>query len=338
MTIRPLLLLAIGTALVGAGPLTASIVRNVEKTFAVQPGGTFKASTQGGDIVVKTDDIAEVRVVARQKIRAATEAEADRLLEKLALTMEQTGNDVTVEAKYEKPALGFRFGSWPPVQVDVLVTLPRRFSVDLQSSKSAVEGAVDAGLLKARINLDLNTSGGDIKVDDLSGTVRAGTSGGDVVIARIDGEVDARTSGGDITLRQVSARAKVHTSGGDIRVENTSGPIDAETSGGDIVIKEAARLARAHTSGGDVHAVLTAPLQADCELSTSGGDVSVRLTPDASFNLDASTSGGEVDASGLTITIEKGGLRKSALKGRVNGGGPTLKLRTSGGDIAIHTS
>ena len=57
----------------------------------------------------------------------------------------------------------------------------------------------------------------------------------------------------------------------------------------------------------------------------------------AGFELDASTSGGDVRAEGLTITIAKGGVGKSRLAGSVNGGGPILKLRSSGGDISVRT-
>ena len=37
----------------------------------------------------------------------------------------------------------------------------------------------------------------------------------------------------------------------------------------------------------------------------------------------------------LKRTIEKGAIGKSRLVGSVNGGGPLLKLRTSGGDINV---
>jgi hypothetical protein len=57
----------------------------------------------------------------------------------------------------------------------------------------------------------------------------------------------------------------------------------------------------------------------------------------AAFQLDASTSGGGVDASGLTITLEKTSRDRSRLAGAVNGGGPLLKLRTSGGSISVRT-
>jgi len=291
--------------------LSAKITRNVEKTFTVQPGGNFKAQTQGGDIKVETSDRPEVHITVKQVIRADSEAEADEILSKLTLKLEQTGNDVLAEAKYEKRGPGTWFGSWPPVTVSFVVTVPKNF------------------------NLNLNTSGGDIDIASLRGSVRARTSGGDLKFARIDGDIDAGTSGGDITITEGTARAKLHTSGGDIEVDRAGGPTEVSTSGGDVELRSVAQLISATTSGGDVRAVITEPLKQDALLSTSGGQVSVEVVKGAGFELDASTSGGDVNASGLTITIAKGGTGKSRLAGSVNGGGPLLKLRSSGGNIRI---
>ena len=204
--------LSAGLLLASPSLLEAKITRTVEKTFAVQPGGKLKAATQGGDITIRTADTPNVQVVAKQVIRASTEQEADAILEKLTLTLEQSGNDVTAEAKYEPRGPGKWFGNWPPVSVSFEVTVPRHF------------------------NLNLNTSGGDIAVASLRGDVRARTSGGDLEFDRIDGDIDAGTSGGDITLKEGTARAKLHTSGGDIDVDRAGGPTEVSTSGGDIRI------------------------------------------------------------------------------------------------------
>jgi len=304
-----LLLLALGTA--SAVSLSAKIVRTVEKTFAVQPGGTLAVSTEGGDITVQTADISEVRITARQSIRASSEAEADRLLEKLTLTLAQSGNEVTAEAKYERGSGWFRGPQ--PVEVAFVVTVPERFDVGLR------------------------TSGGNLRVGNLTGTLTAKTSGGNITLERVDGAVEANTSGGNISLREGTARAKLHTSGGNIRVDQAAGPVEATTSGGDLLLNSVANLVLAKTSGGDVSAVITTPPTADTTLSTSGGNVSVRLPADAKFRLDASTSGGSVNATGLTITLAQGGVGKSRLVGDVNGGGPVLKLRTSGGNIRVRS-
>jgi hypothetical protein len=311
-TLTRLLLLAFTVATPLA--LSAKIVRNVDKTFVVQPGGHLKAATQGGDIVIKTSDVAEVRIRAKQVIRASTEQEADEILAKLDLTMEQNGNDVTVESKYEKRGPGTWFGSWPPVNVSFEVTVPRNY------------------------HLNLNTSGGNIEVASVTGNVRARTSGGDLKFARVDGDIDAGTSGGNIELNEGTARAKLTTSGGDIHVDRAGGPTEVSTSGGNIELESVANLISATTSGGDVRASITGPLTQDTLLSTSGGEVDVKVAKGTGFQLDASTSGGDVRADGLTITIEKGGSGKSLLSGAVNGGGPRLKLRSSGGDVTIRAS
>jgi DUF4097 and DUF4098 domain-containing protein YvlB len=289
-------LLTLAAGLLFALPFAAhaKIERVVEKTFAVQPGATLKVETQGGDITVRpgTDD--EVRIVARQTIRAKSEAEADALLEKLELVFNQEGAEVRVSAKY--PTRGAGFGSWPPVSMDFEITVP------------------------TAINLVLRTSGGDVRVGDLTGRVDVRTSGGDVKLGRIDGTVQAGTSGGDVDLVQATGAADLHTSGGDIEIETVI------------------NMVKAATSGGDVSASFVGPLKGDCSLSTSGGDVEVKVAADAVFQLDASTGGGKIKAKGLALTIERGGVGQSRLGGKVNGGGPLLKLRTSGGDIEIESA
>ena len=307
----PSLLLTAGLLAMSPFSAQAKIERIVEKTFTVQPGGLLKVDTQGGEIRVQTSADSTVKVVAKQKIRANSEAEADEMLQKLTLTIEQNAEGVLAHARYEKKLEGFHWGSWPPVQVNFVVTVPVNY------------------------NVELRTSGGDIVVGNLNGKVFARTSGGDIGLGKISGEIDGGTSGGNVRLEEGLSGVKLGTSGGDIRVGRVVGAADLGTSGGNIEIKSVENSLHASTSGGDVSAGIAGALKGDCKLSTSGGRVRVNVDKAAAFDLDASTSGGDVDATGLTITIEKGGSGRSRLAGKVNGGGPELKLRSSGGDIIV---
>ena len=307
--------LLLTAGLLALAPISAhaKIERVIEKTFTVQPGGVLKVETHGGDIRVQTSADPTVKVVARERIRASSDAEADEILSKLTLTIEQQAGGGSALAKYEKKLAGFHWGSWPPVQVDFTVTVP------------------------AAYNVDLHTSGGDITVGDLNGKAYLRTSGGDLTLGKISGDIDGGTSGGNVRLEEGLAVVKLGTSGGDIRVGRAVGATDLGTSGGNIDIKSVENTLRAATSGGDVSAGIAGPLKGDCKLSTSGGRVRVTVDKAAAFDLDASTSGGDVDASGLTITIERGGSGRSRLSGKVNGGGPLLKLRSSGGNVIVQT-
>jgi len=291
----------------------AKIERIVEKSFTVQPGGILHVSTQGGEIRVSPSGDNVVKVTAREKIRANTDAEADDLLKKLDLTIEQNGNEITASAKYDQQPIGFHFGSWPPVNVDFVVTVPASFAANLR------------------------TSGGGITVGDLAGKVNARTSGGGIKLGKIGAEVDAHTSGGSVTLDGARGPVKLSTSGGNITAGTVAGEAELSTSGGSIRIDSVEGALKASTSGGSIRAAFAGPLKNNCSLSTSGGSVKVTLDKTTAFRLDASTSGGSVDAEGLTITLEKSNRSRSQLAGVVNGGGALLKLRSSGGGIVVQT-
>lgn len=301
------------TAALAFAPVAAfaAIERVVEKTFSVNGPGVIRVETHGGGIRVETSRDPAVKVTARQTIRAKTEAEADELLKKLELTMEQAGNDVRVVARYERQPAGFRLSGWPPVGVEFVVAVPEAFSADVR------------------------TSGGSIVVGDLKGTVTARTSGGGIKVGNVGGSVEARTSGGGITVAAAGGAVDLQTSGGSISAGRIAGPAKLNTSGGNIAIESAANVVTAHTSGGSITAKIAGPVLADCTLSTSGGNVRVTVPAAAAFNLDASASGGGVDAKGLTLTMEKSS--RGQLVGAVNGGGPKVKLRTSGGGVVVRT-
>jgi DUF4097 and DUF4098 domain-containing protein YvlB len=107
----------------------------------------------------------------------------------------------------------------------------------------------------------------------------------------------------------------------------------AHTSGGSIEIGDAGGTIDASTSGGSIRARLSRQPRADSKLQTSGGGITVHVAPNVSLDVDAHTSGGDV-ASDLPVTI-LGKQNDSSLNGKLNGGGPKLVLRSSGGDIRL---
>jgi DUF4097 and DUF4098 domain-containing protein YvlB len=167
-----------------------------------------------------------------------------------------------------------------------------------------------------KYNLNLKTSGGSISVSEIQGEVKAKTSGGSLTFDYVKGPVWGRTSGGGIRLEGCSGNADVHTSGGSIRIGAVEGEVKAVTSGGSVHVKEVMGTINARTSGGSMSATIS---------SQPEGDIKV--------DLDAKTSGGRVSTD-FPITIQ-GEISKSRIKGEINGGGPGLYLRTSGGSIRI---
>lgn len=168
-----------------------------------------------------------------------------------------------------------------------------------------------------KYNVDLKTAGGSILIDDLEGEVHSKTSGGSISIGEVDGDI------------------VVHTSGGSIRIDRATGSVMAKTSGGSITVEEVMGEIEARTSGGSVKAYITRQPQKNCLLRTSGGNVVVYLADNIAVDVDAETSGGYIKTE-LPITVQ-GKVGRTKLQGKMNGGGPELFLRTSGGNIHLRS-
>jgi hypothetical protein len=180
-------------------------------------------------------------------------------------------------------------------------------------------------------SLDVRTGGGSIEIEELGGEVRARTSGGSVELEGARGAVDLKTSGGSIEAYDVVGDVSVHTSGGSVEVSDVTGSVEARTSGGEIEIHEVGGRVFAVTSGGSI-SVRFSGVPAG-KLETSGGSIEAELPEGAGVDLDAETSGGRVRIEPDLELV--GEIQRGHIVGRIGGGGPKLRLRTSGGNIRV---
>ncbi len=185
-----------------------------------------------------------------------------------------------------------------------------------------------------RCSVEVTSRGGHVTVSEIGGAVAAQTSGGRVELRRVNGPALVRTSGGRITAEEINGDVRAKTSGARIDLAYVNGDIEARTSGGSIQIQGAAGAVDARTSGGGISASFVD--EPSGRLETSGGSIEVTMPADAGVDLDARTSGGQVRLdSELAL---KGRERRHHVLGEVNGGGPKLALRTSGGSIRIRAA
>ena len=207
------------------------------------------------------------------------------------------------------------------------VQVPRRTRVQVDTSGGAIRISRLDGAARLR------SSGGGLHATDVVGPLDAQTSGGGIDVRQVRGNVLLDTSGGGIRVAAVTGDVAAETSGGGIDVADVDGDVTASTSGGGVEISGVTGRVVAHSSGGPVSAAFAAGSGAGGSLSSSGGGVRVEVDPDARLSVDASSSGGSVTCD-LPITV-RGITRRTELRGDLNGGGPSLVLRSSGGGIRI---
>jgi hypothetical protein len=285
-------------ALFAATPVFAA-EKELNRSFEVPSGGRLSVDVDGGKIVVSGSDAQKVVV------RMRAQGSEDRLAN-LTLTAERDGEGVAVTGKRSR---GDHWFDWLRGDSRLIVTVevPRAY------------------------NLDVQTSGGDIEVRQLNGNAVGRTSGGRVTVESVKGEVRMRTSGGSMNVRSLQGPVQLDTSGGQIIASQIEGGLHAHTSGGGIRIEQAAGSIDAQTSGGSINIELSGANEG-IVAKTSGGSITLKLPSTTSATLNASTSGGSVSSNMPIISTEVG---KSSLRGTLNGGGPEILARSSGGSISV---
>ncbi len=303
---------------------------NYDEEFSVDAGGELRLRSDAGSIEVRTWDQDTVRV----RIRNADNFE---------VSFEQQGDDVYVLAEAERSRGIFGFGSFSS-RIEFEVDVPDVYSVDLDTGGGRITVEDITGDVRA------DTSGGSIQIGEVTGTVYADTSGGRIEIGNVDGDVTADTSGGSIQIGDVTGDAEADTSGGRIMIGNVGGDMLADTSGGNITVGQGSGRVQLDTSGGTIRAAwAVGPVIAD----TSGGNIYLEgsetsVEADTSGgNIEIERSGGSVtaDTSGGSITIRQavGPIRADTAGGRIDAElasyagsrDASVELETAGGDVTV---
>ena len=301
----------------------------IRQTFPASTGGRLVIEADRGSVTVEGADVAQVEVEVQRKVVRGSAAKAADLLQRHKVTFSQDGGTVKVEADLEgKESWGW---AGPQLEVQITARVPQEFNLEA----STAGGGIRTAHLKGSVTI--RTAGGSLALEDVNGRINGRTSGGSIKGAKLAGNIDLGTAGGSVNVEGATGeRLKATTSGGSLHLLGLALPTEARTSGGSIEIETSATPLEAGTSGGGVSATLTAVPKGDVTLKTSGGSVHLRLPADSAFQLDASTSAGSVRSEFPVSTTESG--EKSSLRGPVNGGGPTMRLRSSAGSIRVMKS
>ncbi|HYK01176.1 MAG TPA: hypothetical protein VE974_05425 [Thermoanaerobaculia bacterium] len=294
----------------------------IRRGFKVSEGGTLHLNADVGSIkVVSGGTGVAVEITRKADGRRGAERLAEHKIE-----FRQNGNDVVIEDDLSDGDK-WRWSWSNDYEVQWNIRVPARYNLDLHTSGGSIELADIGG------TVDADTSGGSISTGRLAGDSKLNTSGGSIRIGGGNGTIDARTSGGSIDIGETTGRVEARSSGGSIKIGRSGGEVIAKTSGGGIRIEGAAGAVDADTSGGSIHASLTRQPTANSSLTTSGGSVTIILGRGIGADLDAKASGGSV-SSDVPITVQ-GTMDEDELRGKINGGGPKLVVRASGGGVRV---
>jgi hypothetical protein len=321
MIIRILLLL-----FVAATTASALSEENVSQTLEGASGGKLIVDVDFGTIDVSAGADDKISVMAHRKIDSDNEAQEKEYLASAPVTVSKEGNTVTIRARRQNKEHNLNWSGRCSMDARYTVHVPRTFNSELRTGGGTIMVAELTGSMSA------DTSGGKLKFTHLHGPTGATTSGGSIELNGCEGALKVDTSGGRIEATDGSGSLEARTSGGSIVVRNFGGDTKVETSGGRLTFENINGKITGRSSGGSISAKLKSPVPGDVNLETSAGSIDVMVPPDAGLDIEAEASSGRV-TSELPVTGTR--TDRDSMKGKINGGGKSLVLRSGAGSISI---
>ncbi|MGP8173377.1 MAG: DUF4097 family beta strand repeat-containing protein [Terracidiphilus sp.] len=162
--------------------------------------------------------------------------------------------------------------------------------------------------------LDAGSGSGNVTDDGIGENAKLNTGSGNIHATGLHGGFTVGTGSGNIYAEQTGqGDVKAETGSGNIELRNLHGGLHAETGSGNIKV------------GGT-------PANS-WRLETGSGSVDF-WAGDAPLTLDAETGSGSIHTDREMLT--QGSSDHHHITGKLNGGGPTVRIETGSGDIRVH--
>ncbi len=250
-------------------------IQEVSGTFSA--GKMVKVKSSNGAIRIQGAQQNNITYTIREHVWAVTEDRARRELSRMKFTTFSSGDTVILQADCEGSAQG---------SIDFDIKVPAQTSLVRLETDG---GTVSANDLSGRV--EAKTGAGGIQLDRISGMIVVSSGGGNIEIGRVGSDVQASTGGGSIRLASAAGHvtaksgggnlnigwAKVmtlQTGAGSIHVAKCDGKIKAETAGGNIELNDIADTAEIETGGGSIH---IGPVQGGVRAETGAGAIMAKL-------------------------------------------------------------
>jgi DUF4097 and DUF4098 domain-containing protein YvlB len=185
--------------------------------------------------------------------------------------------------------------------------------------------------------LDLETNFGSVTVRNAEAErVKAHSDSGEIRVedATLDDALDLEANFGDVTANGVRASSyRMASDSGNLTLNGCSGLLDLQTDFGSIEVRDGTEaVLTLKTDSGEIYFSGSLYAEGVHLVETGFGKVHLVLPADAAFDLDAETDFGSIKTD-FAVTVSD--FKEKHMVGEVNGGGPSLQIRTDSGSITL---
>jgi len=170
--------------------------------------------------------------------------------------------------------------------------------------------------------------------------VEGKTSDGSLTLSGLNGNLMLHTSDGALNVDSVTGALRITASDGSIHVHNATGSLESRSSDGRVEIQGQFNGVQVHTSDGSLELTLSegSKLTTASRIESSDGRVNLHVPRTLAADLEVHTSDGHVQCD-LPLVMDGFNSKTDSghnIRGRLNGGGVPLYIRTSDGNVSIN--
>jgi hypothetical protein len=269
------------------------------------------------------------------------DAEAQRLAKATKLLVDRAGAGLVFRVEFPKD--GRQHGA-------LTVRVPKRFLVRIDNPSRS--GKLD---VQHVASVDVRGNRGDSHLADIAGEIALVHRSGDLTIAGA-GSLRLTASGAEAHVKDVRGPASIEVTSSNLEIVNVRGPLDIKSRGSDVSFRDVQTLepplrldmqsgrleieglqTETRIDGRGTEIRITMARAVPLTVYDTGDDISI-TTPPGGYTLDAVTTEGvlSIDEASTGVAVAKAAdEREQRASGAIRGGGPTISLRNTRGDIAI---
>jgi hypothetical protein len=147
--------------------------------------------------------------------------------------------------------------------------------------------------------------------------------------------LELATANGPVSVRDNQGRVRAATSNGRIRIQDQAGDAELETSNGSIEVLRAAGNVRGRTSNGSIIVRANPPAGGSIDLETSNGRIEIEVPRTTAASIDLATSNARLTLDLVGFVVTQLQQTQTTAIGVLNGGGGTIRARTSNAPITF---
>ncbi len=163
----------------------------IEQDFPA--GASLKITSRRGNVQVSAWDQNKIKIDVAKKVRSESQTDADQLNQNSQVLLTTLGNEITVNANNDNK----------PVGSDLVIFVPKKGAVTIDTSNGDVVVQNRDG------NVKITNSHGDVTVQDVTGSADVSLRHGDFNAVKVSGDVTADGRLDDINVSEIGGNLRL---------------------------------------------------------------------------------------------------------------------------------